>query len=274
MFPDMEEPVINRETFQQRIKRMFAPILVGLVAAGKLIVAGLPMIKMGGSMLIALGFYAWAFGWWFGVGFILLIFIHEMGHIIAARLVGLKVSVPYFIPFMGAVIMLKEMPRNAWIESIIGIGGPLLGSLGALGAVFCYFLTGHQIFLALGYFGFFLNLFNLVPIVPLDGGRIVSAISPWLWILGLLILIPYLVLRMMSGGLLNSVSSIFILLIVLTSVPRVIRFFRNRTPERMRYFECTPMQRGIMAFLYFGLILSLYLGMGIIRNLMPPGSSF
>jgi len=268
----MQGPFINRQTFRQRVKQLLAPVAVALAGGGKLILMALPMLKMGGSMLLAFGFYAMAFGWKYAVGFILLIFIHEMGHVLAARIAGLKVSLPLFIPFMGAVIMLREMPRNAWIEAIVGIGGPLLGSLGALAAASGYFFTGHQIFLALGYTGFFLNLFNLVPIVPLDGGRIVSAISPWLWVLGLVILIPYLVLRASAGGFLNSMASFFILLIVLTSIPRVIALFRPRTPAQLRYFECTPAQRAIMAVLYFGLLASLYLGMGFIKNLMPPDS--
>src|ERR1700691_577598 len=85
--------------------------------------------------------------------------------------------------FMGALIALKEAPRNAWVEAVAGIGGPILGSLGSLAVWLLYFGTGNQLFLVLGYFGFFINLFNLIPIVPLDGGRIVAAISPWFWLL-------------------------------------------------------------------------------------------
>jgi len=272
----MQGPFINRQTFGQRVKQLLAPVAVLLATAGKwllpLLKFGWPIFKMSGFMLISLFFYSRAFGWPFAVGFILLLFVHEMGHLIAARMVGLKVGLPVFIPFMGAVIALKEAPRNAWIESIVGIGGPVLGSLGALAVACCYFLTGHQIFLVLAYTGFFLNLFNLIPIVPLDGGRIVSAISPWLWVAGLVILISYLMLRLTVGGFLNGTVSFIILLIVLTSFPRVLALFRRRTPEQMRYFECTPAQRGLMAFLYFSLLASLYLGMGFIKGLMPPGA--
>ena len=187
-------------------------------------------------------------------------------------MVGLNAGLPVFIPFMGAVIALKEVPRNAWIESIVGIGGPLLGSLGALAVGCGYLFTGHPIFLVLAYTGFFLNLFNLIPIVPLDGGRIVSAISPWLWVLGLLILVPYLILRSTVGGFLNSGISFVILLIVLTSIPRVLALFRRRTPQQMRYFECTPTQRWVMALLYFSLVTSLYVGMTAVRRFMQTGA--
>jgi Zn-dependent protease len=263
---------MNRQTFAQRVRQLFAPVVMAAVAVGKLLPLLLPMLKVSATMLISIGFYAMLFGWRFAIGFIILLFIHETGHLIAARVVGLKVSLPVFIPFMGAMIILKDAPPNAWIEAIVGIGGPLLGSLGALLATGCYFLTGNQLFLVLGYVGFFLNLFNLVPIVPLDGGRIVSAISPRLWLVGLIILIPYLIMRVTLGGFINSGVSIFILLIVLRSIPRVMAVFRRPTPAMSRYFECTPAQRWTMAILYFGLLGSLYTGMGYIKTLMPPGS--
>jgi len=266
----MQGPFINRQTFWQRVKQLFAPVLVALAAAWKWIVLGLkfgwPLLKMGGFMLISLFFYAKAFGWPFAAGFILLLFVHESGHLLAAKMVGLKVGLPVFIPFMGALIALKEAPRNAWIESIVGIGGPLLGSLGAAAVAACYLFTPNPLFLVLGYTGFFLNLFNLIPVVPLDGGRIVSAISPWLWVVGLLILIPYVVLYI------HGPFMFILLLIVLTSIPRVLALFRRRTQEQMRYFECTPAQRGVMAVLYFSLLISLYLGMGFIKNQFAPGA--
>ena len=267
----MQGPFINRQTFVQRVKQLLAPILAVLVTAGKwipvVIKVGFPMLKVSAGMLLSIWVYAMLFGWRFAVGFVILLFIHECGHLIAARMVGLKVSLPVFIPFMGAVILLKEAPPNAWIESIVGIGGPLLGSLGALAAVGCYFATGNELFLALGFTGFFLNLFNLIPIVPLDGGRIVSAISPRLWIVGLLILISYLIYRFTVGGFIGSGFSIVLIIIVLYSLPRVIAVFRRSTPAQMRYFECTPAQRWTMAILYFGLLGSLYLGMGFVKSL-------
>ncbi|MGA3170473.1 MAG: site-2 protease family protein [Chthoniobacteraceae bacterium] len=263
--PQQPAPVYTRPTVGQRIKKFFAPLLAGLAAVAKpLLVAlkfGWPLIKVGGTMFISLWFYAQAFGWPFAAGFIVLLFIHESGHLIAARLMGLKVGLPVFIPFMGAMIALKEAPRNAWIESVVGVGGPLVGSMGAIAMAGLYFVTGNRLFLALGYFGCFLNLFNLIPIVPLDGGRIVSAISPWLWVLGLVIIVPYLLLH--AGG-----FGIFILVIVALSLPRVFALFRRRSPEQMRYFECTPAQRISMALLYFGLLGGLFLAMAILKNLM------
>jgi Zn-dependent protease len=268
----MQGPFVNQRTVWQRVRQVLAPLLVALVAFGKWIGAGLkfllpalkfvlPLLKTGGTMLISVAVYAMLWGWQFAAGFVLLLFVHEAGHLLAARWMGLNVGWPVFIPFMGAFIALKEAPRNAWIESVVGAGGPLIGGLAAVLVGAVYFITGHPLFLALGYMGLFLNLFNLIPIVPLDGGRIVSAISPWLWVVGLVIIVPYLVLRASGTG-------FVILLIVLMSVPRVIALFRRRSPEDARYFECTPAQRWTMGLLYLGMLGGMALTMGLFHDIL------
>ena len=209
------------------------------------------IFKTGGTMILSIGAYAMMWGWWFAVGFVLLIFIHECGHLLAARKCGLKVGAPVFIPFMGAFIALKEAPRNAWIEAQVGIGGPLLGALGAAVCELIHLATGNPMFRALAYTGFFLNLFNLAPIGFLDGGRIVTALSPWLWVVGLVIVV----------GLLFVQPSFILILILIMSAPRLFTLFRRRTDEEQRYFEVTPAQRWTMAGLYFGLIVLLVIGM-------------
>ena len=84
------------------------------------------------SIFVSAAFYVWFGGWWFGIGLVVLLFVHEMGHVFEAKHQGLAVSVPIFIPFMGALITMKQMPRNAWREARLAIAGPILGSLGAL----------------------------------------------------------------------------------------------------------------------------------------------
>lgn len=240
------------------MKKALGPLAVLGVLLAKFKALLLPALKFfplifktGGTMLLSIGFYALAWGWQFAVGFVLLIFIHECGHLIAAKRLGLRVGAPVFIPFMGAIIALKEAPRNAWIEAQVGIGGPLLGTVGA---VLCYGLfrvTGNNLFSALAYTGFFLNLFNLAPIGFLDGGRIVTALSPWLWLVGVVVI-----------GLLMIVQFNFILLIIsVMSLPRLFSLFRAKSPEEARYYEVTPEQRLIMGGMYFGLIAFLVLGM-------------
>ena len=219
----------------------------------------LPMIlKTGGTMILSIGAYAMIFGVWFAVGFVLLIFIHECGHLVAARKCGLKVGAPVFIPFMGAFIALKEAPRNAWIEAQVGIGGPLLGTVGALACEGIFRVTGNPMFRALAYTGFFLNLFNLAPLGMLDGGRIVTALSPWLWLIGFAIVVGLLLLH----------PNFLLILILLFSLPRLFSLFRHRSDAEQRYYEVTPEQRWNMALLYFGLIAVLVLGMRLTH--IPP----
>src|SRR5437867_5912766 len=185
------------------------------------------LLKTGGSMFLTIGLYAMAWGWWWALGFVLLIFVHECGHLLAARRVGLKVGAPVFIPFMGAFIALKEAPRNAWIEAQVGIGGPLLGTVGAVVCYGLYLVTGNPFFSALAYTGFFLNLFNLAPVGFLDGGRVATALSPWLWLVGIVIV----GLLMVRDYMLYQHFSFLLLLIFVFSLPRVFSLFRKRTDE-------------------------------------------
>lgn len=147
------------------------------------------VLASGGTMLISLVVYAFIFGWRYAAGFIVLLFVHEMGHYIAARYRGLNVGLPTFIPFVGAWIELKDLPHDAETEAFVGLGGPLIGTVGA---TLCYLLarqTETDWLLAVAYSGFFLNLFNLIPISPFDGGRITAVLSPRIWLLGLPILV-------------------------------------------------------------------------------------
>jgi len=240
----------------QKIKRLFAPVTAACMLGFKYI-AGLkfliPVLKTGGTMILSIAAYAMHWGWLFGVGFVLLIFVHECGHLFAAKKCGLRVGVPIFIPFMGALIALKDAPKNAWIEAQVGIGGPILGTIGAAACEGIFLLTGNPLFRALAYTGFFLNLFNLVPLGFLDGGRIVTALSPWLWLLGFVIL----------AGLTYLHFNFLLLLILLLSLPRLFSLFKEKSDEERRYYEVTPSQRMIMATMYFGLIAFLVLGMQI-----------
>lgn len=211
----------------------------------------LPLIlKSGGTMILSIGVYAMIFGWQFAVGFVLLIFVHECGHLLVARKFGLKVSAPVFIPFMGAFILLKDQPRNAWMEACVGIGGPILGGLGALACNYLGQVLHMPLLIALAMSGYFLNLFNLLPVGILDGGRIVTALSRWLWLPGMALLILIGITR----------PNLIVWLMVIYSFPRVFSLFRKRTPEEERYYEVSPGQRWTMSLLYFGLIAVLAVG--------------
>src|SRR5205085_2885598 len=209
------------------------------------------LLKTGGSMFITIWVYALTWGWRFAFGFVVLIFVHECGHLLVARHLGLKVGAPVFIPFMGAFIALKEAPRNAWIEAQVGIGGPMLGTLGAALCGVLYLFTENTMFRGLAYSGFLLNLFNLAPVGFLDGGRIATALSPWLWVIGFGIILSLTIAQ----------PNFILIIILVASVPRLISLFRHKTDEERRYFEVTPEQRRTMAAMYFGLAALLALGM-------------
>src|SRR5213594_2612554 len=255
------------ETGWSRIKKALGPVaVVGVVIAkffAKLKFFILPalkflpiLLKSGGTMVLMIWVYTMMWGWQFGVGFVLLLLVHECGHLIVAKKFGLKVGAPVFIPFMGAFIALKEAPRNAWIEACVGIGGPILGTFGALICNSLGEVSGAPVFIALAWFGYFLNLFNLTPVGMLDGGRIVTALSRWLWLPGLALLLWF-------GW---RYPNFIIWLIVLLSLPRIYSLFRKRTEEEQRYFEVTPSQRWIVSILYFGLIAVLLFGMHIAQQ--------
>lgn len=211
------------------------------------------LLKTGGTMVLSIWAYALAWGWMYALGFVLLIFVHECGHLLVARFFGLKVGAPVFIPFMGALIALKDAPKDAWMEAWVGIGGPLLGAAGAVVCDVLFILTGNPLFRALAFSGFFLNLFNLAPIGFLDGGRIVTALSPWLWLAGAAVMLGLLVLH----------PNFIIGLILLVSLPRLWFLFRSKSDAERRYFEVTPGRRAAMAGMYFGLIGLLLLGMAL-----------
>ena len=245
----------TEETAWSRIKKALGPVAVVGVVIAKFLAKFkfvLPvLLKSGGTMLLMVWVYMQLWGWQFALGFVLLLLVHETGHLIVAKKFGLNVGAPVFIPFMGAFIALKEAPRNAWMEACVGIGGPLLGSAGALVCHAMGEFFAAPIFLALGWFGYFLNLFNLTPVGMLDGGRIVTALSRWLWLPGFALLIWF-------GW---KFPNFIIWLIVLLSLPRIYSLFRKRTEEEQRYFEVTRSQRYIMSALYFGLIAVLLFGM-------------
>ncbi len=208
-----------------------------------------------GSMLVSLWAYALFFGWQFAAGFIALLFIHEMGHAAVMRMQGIKTTPVLFIPFMGAVIGMREMPKNVFAEAQMALGGPILGSLGALGSLLIWQATGAPIFIALAYSGLLLNLFNLLPVSPLDGGRAMAAISPWGWFIGLALLLV-LFLR---------VHSLILGFILIVGGLEVFRRWQNRHVERA-YYDATPRQRLIVSLTYFGLVAFLGLSMYLLQT--------
>jgi Zn-dependent protease len=185
----------------------------------------------------------------FATGFVLLMLVHELGHSIAMRYFKLSASPPIFIPFLGAVINLRQMPRNALEEAIVGIGGPITGTLAAGVTYLIYLKTGSELFLRLSQFGFLLNLFNMLPVPPLDGGRVTAAVSPWVWIIGLILVVLYMALDWLTTGQFNFI----LILLLFMAWPRVQRVLTSRDARRTPYYDIGLPAKWAMGMAYVGL---------------------
>lgn len=197
------------------------------------------------SIVLSIWVYAQFYGWPFAAGFVALIFVHEMGHYLAARDQKLNAGLPMFIPFIGAYINLKDTPVDAETEAYIAYAGPLLGTLGAL---VCYaqgIHSGEPFWLALALAGFTLNLFNLIPLSPLDGGRITAVLSPRVWFLG----VPMLL------GLWMILPSPLLILVALLAAPQLLAAWRYdpTAPENAAYYGVPLGIKVQVGVLYLGL---------------------
>ena len=244
----------------------------GGLAAGALAFAGLILGKLQFVLFFLLKFkglavtivstgvtallYAQLFGWAFGIGVVLLILIHESGHLVVARLMGLPVTLPVLIPFLGAFVSMKQAPKTVAQESLMAVGGPVLGSLAAglcyAGALLMPNTSTGQLLRALAYFGFLINLFNLVPVTPLDGGRVLSLLSKWFNVAGLAV----------AAGLFlfgNFRSPILFLVLIFGAFSTFQRF--RSTKVNPAYYAVETRTKLIVGALYLGLLLGLGLGL-------------
>jgi Zn-dependent protease len=244
------EPTRPQGGFGQLLKRLGAPLaalgfLLFKFKGALLLIFKAKFFLTSLTMLVSVGAYALLFPLWFAVGFVVLIWIHEMGHVLQLRREGIKASAPMFIPFLGAFVAMKQMPKDALAEARVGLAGPVLGTLGSLGALGIFAATQSPLFLGLAYIGFFLNLFNLLPMLPLDGGRAVGALSPAFWLVGVL----------GTVALLFVMPNPIIILIALLGGMEMWRRWRTRnSPEGREYYKVAPRHRVAVAVVYFGLI--------------------
>ncbi|MGH3126297.1 MAG: site-2 protease family protein [Gaiellaceae bacterium] len=246
------KPIKPRSGLGDLLRKLAAPI----VALGFLVVKfggvllKLKVLTTGLSMLVSVAAYAWIWGLPFAIGFVLLIFVHELGHVIELRRQGVPASAPLFIPFLGAVIGMKELPDDAWKEARVALAGPILGSVGAAACWVAAEITGSELLMGLAFVGFFLNLFNLIPIVPLDGGRAAGALHPALWFVGLLMMVALVVLN----------PNPLLLIIVLLGGLDLWRRWRERGAAG-EYYRLTVAQRATVGVVYLGLVVVLALAM-------------
>src|SRR4051794_10921884 len=247
------QPGSGRRGPRERIGAAFAALLVVLSKA-KAILFVLPKLKLltsFGSMVVSIAAYTLVFGFPFAIGFVGLLFLHEMGHVIALRREGIKASAPMFIPFLGAVISAKSLGDDAAAEARVGLAGPILGSAAALIPLAIWLQTGDDFWRALAYVGFLLNLFNLLPVLPLDGGRAMAALSPLVWGIGFAGLIALAVFYP---------SPIVFLILIFGGLETWRRWKARSTPEGQAYYAVPARTRILVGVVYLGLASALAVG--------------
>jgi len=245
------EPIQPEPGWKAFARKLWAPfVAIGAFLAKFGVV--LLKFKFLFSMFVSAGVYVWIGGWAFGIGLVLLLLVHEMGHVFEARHQGLPVSAPMFIPFMGALITMKKLPQDAWREARIGIAGPLLGSAGAAAVYALAVAVDSRPLKAIAFLGFFINLFNLIPASPLDGGRIAAALHPAMWFLGVFGLLALVIYRP---------NPLLILILLLSASEIWHRWQMRKLPQAQAYYRVAPRRRLALGFVYFALAVALVFGM-------------
>jgi Zn-dependent protease len=183
-----------------------------------------------------------------------LLFVHEMGHVVALRREGIKASAPMFVPFLGAVIAARSLGDNALAEARVGLAGPVFGTAAAAVVAVIGLATHSGLLEALGYIGFLLNLFNLLPVVPLDGGRAMAAMAPWMWFVGFgtIVALDFI-----------EPNPILLIITLFAGFELYRRWERRRNPTaaQLAYYRVAPRARLAVGAVYVGLIVLLALGM-------------
>jgi Zn-dependent protease len=253
----MQSPVHERQGPLKRIGggivalgllvwKLLAPLLV-LAKSTKFFWTGI-------TFFISVAAYASIWSWRFALGFTVLLLVHELGHVIQLRREGVPASMPLFIPFLGAVVGMKELPKNAWIEAKVGLAGPVLGTAGAGVCLGIAVAADSDLLRALSYTGFLLNLFNLIPVLPLDGGRAAAAFSPLVWFVGLFAVALLFFLHH---------STILLLILGLGGYELYGRWSARHRPESVAYHSVSRGQRAAVGVAYLALIGILVLGMHV-----------
>jgi Zn-dependent protease len=217
--------------------------LLFLLSKAKLIglLAGVLKWKTLATMLLSIGAYALEWGWAFAAGFVLLIFVHEMGHAVALRREGIPAGAPVFIPFVGAFVAMQGRPCDAAVEARVAMAGPLIGSLAAWAVLGAGLAWPQPLLVALGHTAVLLNLFNLVPVPPLDGGRIAGAFTRTYWVLGYAVGVVALVLT----------RSPLLLIVLIVGLVTLVRRWRDPVPG---YDALGARQRATIALAYAALV--------------------
>ena len=200
-----------------------------VVKYGLLLVVKVPALATLLTGVVSVWAYTLLFPWQVAIGLVVLIFVHEMGHVLEIRRQGLAATAPIFLPFLGAGIFMRTQAQSPLKQAQIAIAGPIAGTLGATVALVLYAATRFDLFLVWAYFGYWINLFNLIPFGMLDGGWILAPVSKWIQVAGLAILAG-----LFFAGLINPL----VLIVVAIGMPMVYRRFRE--PDYDAYLTSGP----------------------------------
>ncbi len=217
-----------------------------LAVIGKLLFTFLKASKFAGTFLtmgLTVVLYAQIYGWLFAVGFVAVIFVHEMGHYSTSKILGLDVSAPTFIPFLGAFIKMKSVPKSVREEAIVAIGGPAAGAFITFVCLWLFLWTTNPYWAGLAYLSALINLFNLLPFGALDGGRISKAISPLIWVIGIA----------MAIVLIWKLHAYILLLVLVFGIYEVITMYRQKS-YTAQYLSVEPSFRLKIGISYLLLI--------------------
>lgn len=254
--PERYEPIqpgSGRPPLRKRLGRLLAPLAV-VAAKAKALLFLLPNLKLlatFGSMAVSIAAYGLLFGFPFAIGLVLLLLLHEIGHVIQMRREGIEASAPVFIPFLGAIIAAKSLGEDAAAEARVGLAGPVAGTIATLVPLGLWIATGDELWRALAYIGFLLNLFNLLPVVPLDGGRAMAALSPAIWLVGLAGLLALAIVYP---------SPILFLVLVFGAIESWRRWKARATPASQAYYAVPTRTRALVGIVYLGLAAALSVG--------------
>jgi len=251
-------------------KNVFQSVGGALAAAGvaalKFGFLAIKSLKTSLSLIIMIWVYSWFFGWPFAVALVFLILIHELGHVVAAKLLGLPVSLPMFIPFIGAYTALRARPQDAWTTALFASGGPIAGAILGWICLLLGFYYHANFLIAAASVNFVFNTFNMIPVPPFDGGSICAAISTWFWLLGLVILGLALVYFHSFYT-----SLLIIVIVVFMTLPMMRQTFFEETSEEMKaYYDTHISNRLILATLYLSILIVLLLGYGHASGYLTP----
>ncbi|HVT22301.1 MAG TPA: site-2 protease family protein [Mycobacteriales bacterium] len=242
--PARPHPPAGHPSAWDRIKQAFAPLVAFLA-----LVIKLKSVLFLGSMAVSIAAYAQLWGWKFAVGFVVLLLVHEFGHVIALRMRGIRASAVVFLPLLGAFTSWAPKERDPYQEAETALAGPVIGAAGGLALAAYAHTSGSNLMRALAFTALLLNLFNLIPLVPLDGGRVADLIYPWVWVVVGIGLVGYLVVRPEP------------LVVVILLLVGYELYSQSRRPVDERLARVEPRHRWRLSWTYLALIVAIVIGM-------------